>query len=75
MDLFVALGAPILAGIVLFLVKHLHARLLRLENTHMPKDDIRTLIEDKIGGLRGDIKEIKDKIEKLFDLYLNDHKK
>jgi len=28
------------------------------------------LIEDKMGGIREDIKDIKNKVEKIFDLYL-----
>ena len=75
MDMFLAIGAPILTGIVLFLIKHIHVRMLRIESTHMPKEDIRTLIEDKMGGIRSDIKDIKNKIEKLFDLYIAEHKK
>ena len=75
MDMSIAVGAPILVGVVLFLVRHLHARLLHLEKSHMPKEDVRILIEDKIGGLRNDLRDIKEKINKIFDLYLSDHRK
>jgi len=73
--MFIAVGAPFLVGLVLFLIKHIHARLLHLEKSHMPKEDIRILIEDKIGGLKVDLRDIKEKINKIFDLYLNDHRK
>lgn len=75
MDLFIALGAPLIVGVILLLLKSLHSRISVIEHKdYMAKDDIRELIEDKVGGIREDVKEIRTKVDKLFDLYISDHK-
>lgn len=76
MELILAIAAPIIAGIFLFVLRSIHARLVKLEEQdkqYLSKADIRELINDKVDDIRADVREIKDKLEKLFYLYLEDH--
>jgi len=76
MDLIISIAGPLIVGVFLFVLRSMHNRLGSVEDTqkqYMPKHEVRELIEDKIGGIREDITEIKNKIDKLFEYYINDH--
>lgn len=78
MDIILTLagaGLSLLNGLLIFLVKNIYHRLSTLESSHFTKLEVRQLIDDKIGGLHSDIQDIKNKIDKLFDLYIEQHKK
>lgn len=64
--------ATITSGLLGYIIKNQNQRLRFLEVHFMPKQDIRQLIEDKIGGIHSDLKDIKAKIDKLFDIYINE---
>jgi hypothetical protein len=78
MDIILMLGGAglsLLNGILVHLLKTVNQRIRTLELSHFTKQEVRQLIDDKIGGLHSDIQDIKDKIDKLFDLYIEQHKK
>lgn len=64
-----AMGA-VTTGLFLLLVKNISQRVQSLEETYYTKTEIRQIIADKVGGIHEDLQEIKIKIDKLFDLYI-----
>lgn len=76
LEVIIGITTPLLVGILLFVLRSMHQRIsdTEVEAKHfMPKGEVRELIEDKIGGLRIDIAEVKEKIDQLFELYIHDH--
>lgn len=76
LESILSISASVILGILLFVLRSIHQRLGSVEDAtkrFMPKHEVRELIEDKIGGIREDITEIKDKINRLFEIYIDDH--
>lgn len=49
-------------------------RIKTLEQNSFSEKATRQLIEDKLGGIHNDLKEIKESINKLFNLYIDNVK-
>ncbi len=71
--IIVSAGASLLSGLVIYLLKNesLNKRVRYLEENSYSKQDVRLLIEDKMGTIRSDLEYIKEKIDKLFDYYIS----
>ena len=67
---------PVFGAIIGFIVNGMMHRLDKLEQgmcNAMTEESVRRLIADKIDPLREDIREIKDKLTRLFDIYIKQH--
>lgn len=76
LEIILGVVTPLLVGVLLFVLRGVHKRVEDMEEDakhFMPKAEVRELIEDKIGGIRSDIAEIKEKMDKLFEFYIYDH--
>ena len=60
----------LLAAAVTAIITNLNKRIRKVEENYSNKQDIRQLVEDKVGGIHEDLREIKSSIDKLFDLYI-----
>lgn len=67
--------ASVVGSLFVFMIKNLSQRLRDLEENRFSKSEVRQLIEDKIGGIHSDLRDIKTKVDKLFDLYIEQHRK
>lgn len=65
----------LLAAAVTAIITNLNKRIRKVEETYSNKQDIRQLVEDKVGGIHEDLREIKSTIDKLFDLYIENRLK
>lgn len=77
-DPFVYLVVTIVLSVATYFIKHLLVRLSTLEAQMQTKiDDVeaRQLIQDKTEPVNANIAEIKEKLDKLFDLYIANLKK
>lgn len=72
MSIVLSAGASLLSGLVIYLLKNenLNKRVRYLEENSYSKQDVRQLIDDKMGGIHSDLRDIKQKIDKLFDIYI-----
>lgn len=73
MEIILVVLSGIMTTLGSFLIvqyKSINQRIRFLEESYLSKRDVRQLIEDKIGGIHSDLRDIKAKIDKLFDLYL-----
>lgn len=66
----VAVGYTLAGGILMFVLKQMNAKIRILEENCYSEKNVRQLIDDKIGGIHQDLRDIKTKIDKLFDLYI-----
>lgn len=69
---------PIFAGTVAYFMKSLLHRIRDLENStqhHLSDSDARQLLADKLDPIHADISDIKDGLNKLFDLFVQEIKK
>lgn len=67
---------PLGAGLVMFLIKNIYAKLLDLDvriRNAITEREVRQIVNDKIDPIRNDINDIRMKLDKLLDLYINDH--
>lgn len=73
MELAVALVSVLgtgIVGILSFIIKNMNAEIKHIKQNCYSERAVRQLIDDKIGGIHEDLKEIKDSINKLFNLYI-----
>lgn len=70
MLIIIAAGLSLIGGLLTLIIKSLSHRVRHLEETTMPKQEVRQLVDDKIGGIHLDIQELKAKVEKLYDLLI-----
>lgn len=68
----VLIGAAVsfIGSLFLYLLKTVNQRLRSLEESSFSKKEVRQLVDDKIGGIHSDLQDIKAKIDKLFDIYI-----
>jgi len=69
--IMVGSGASLLTGLLAFLLKNAFLQIRNLKENMYTKEEVRQLIEDKMGPINSDLEYIKSKIDKLFDLFLN----
>ena len=70
MDIILGATISLLCAIATIAYNSISKRIRTVEENYSNKQEIRQLVEDKIGGLHADINEIKEKLDKLFDLYI-----
>lgn len=73
MEITIGIVVALMVGILMLFIRSMSARMTDMEKNYMNKRDIRELIEDKVGGIRDDVIEIKERINDLFELYMRDH--
>ena len=69
-EVLISAGLALINGVLLFLLKSFNQRIRYLEENQISKAEVRLLIEDKIGGIHADLKDIKIKIDRLFYMYI-----
>lgn len=73
MELAVALVSILgtgIVGILSFIIKNMNSEIKQIKQNCYSERAVRQLIDDKIGGIHEDLKEIKESINKLFNLYI-----
>ncbi len=75
MEVLIGSIASLVVMILMFLLRSINSRITELERHTMHKREIRELIEDKIGGIREDVSEIKQRINELLDLMVRQNNK
>ena len=78
LTLLIYIAVPIIAGVVGMFIKSIQSDILVLQEKiqHMTTEpEVRQLLDDKITPIRDDIHEIKEKLDKIFDLYIADRNK
>lgn len=74
MELFLVVlsgAVSCLGALFMHTLKQISTRLRYLEESYLSKKEVRQLVDDKIGGIHSDLRDIKAKIDKLFDLYID----
>jgi len=77
-DIFLYVLLPGIISVSGYLIKNLMNRIQDLESqllTKMSEDRVRLLLQDKIEPIKEDLKDIKDTVNKLYELQIkrNDH--
>jgi septation ring formation regulator EzrA len=73
-QVFLYIILPLLSGLGSFLLKNMYDRIDMLEKRlrdTMTEQEVRQLLGDKIDPVQDNIKEIKEKIDKLYDFMMN----
>lgn len=66
--------APIVLAVIRWWVVSMQTRIDHLEKTTMSEERARSLIQDKLDPVKEDIKEIKDYLRQLLEIYIQQKK-
>jgi hypothetical protein len=69
--------SPIISGFVIYFVYAFSARIEKLEQQmrhYVSEEEVRNILNDNLNPLRDDIRDIKSKIDRLLELYINEQR-
>ena len=78
LTVLIYIAVPIISGVVGMFIRTLLGDIAVLKadlQTKTTEPQVRQILEDKIDPLVSDIHEIKEKLDKIFDLYIQDRNK
>ena len=65
---------PCIGGVVLYILNTLKGRIDTLEertHKHVTEEEVRMIIRDNLDPIRNDIRDIKDSINKILEIYIH----